>query len=571
MYMFHQKLLACSVLLANPAAAGVWYVRADAGGGGDGTSWSSAYDAVQGALASAQPGDEIWVAAGTYRPGDGSSPRSVRFLLAGSVALYGGFAGTESAREERDPALNGTILSGDLLLDDGPGFTWRTDNCYHVVFADASSGGATLDGFTIRGGHANGSGGDDTGGGIAVVEWGAGGALVLDNLIIEENHADDFGGGLYVGEGNLSLRACTFRGNAAEDGGGLYTESSIDLADCVIASNHAGSMAGGILFASGSTSSLTNCHVVGNTSGGNVAGLYGFYVNAYATNSVIAYNHAEGSVGGAAVDGLAILRLRNSIVWGNTDENSTTVLDEQLGEGSYSLAFTAVQGGPDGWNDDPAWEDPAGIDGVASTPDDDFRLGCVSPYIDAGSNDLVPPGIDHDLAGNPRFLDDPATEDQGSGTAPIVDLGALEFECVCDEVSNYCLSAPNSAGAGARISAGGTISISASDFELVTDGAPPNLFGLFYYGSAAIELPFGDGWRCVGAGTSGTLRLNPPVQIDSTGAVHRLVDFTLPPAGSGPGKIDPASTWYFQFWYRDPGFGDSGFNLSDGLRVTFCR
>ena len=26
----------------------------------------------------------------------------------------------------------------------------------------------------------------------------------------------------------------------------------------------------------------------------------------------------------------------------------------------------------------------------------------------------------------------------------------------------------------------------------------------------------------------------------------------------------------FQFWYRNPSAGGAGFNLSDGLRVTFC-
>src|SRR5688572_10782273 len=118
-----RMLLACSVLLAHPATAGVWYVRADAAGGGDGSSWNSAFNSVQTALAAAQAGDEIWVAAGTYRPGDASSPRSATFLLAGSVSVYGGFDGTETIRDERDPAANETILSGDLALDDGPGFT----------------------------------------------------------------------------------------------------------------------------------------------------------------------------------------------------------------------------------------------------------------------------------------------------------------------------------------------------------------------------------------------------------------------------------------------------------------
>ena len=49
-----------------------------------------------------------------------------------------------------------------------------------------------------------------------------------------------------------------------------------------------------------------------------------------------------------------------------------------------------------------------------------------------GSNDGVPPGVDLDLAGQPRFRDDPKTRDTGSGAAPIVDMGALEHQPPCD-------------------------------------------------------------------------------------------------------------------------------------------
>jgi hypothetical protein len=41
------------------------------------------------------------------------------------------------------------------------------------------------------------------------------------------------------------------------------------------------------------------------------------------------------------------------------------------------------------------------------------------------------------------------------------------------------------------------------------------------------------------------------------------------PSNSGSGAITPGSTWYFQFWYRDPAMGAPGFNLSSALSVSF--
>ena len=140
----------------------------------------------------------------------------------------------------------------------------------------------------------------------------------------------------------------------------------------------------------------------------------------------------------------------------------------------------------------------------------------------------------------------------------------------CIDPTNYCQTSPNSFGAGATIAPRGIPSIAENFFKVVANDAVPGQVGLFYYGGAAQQVSFGDGFRCVGSGGRGTYRLTPPAPIDGVGFAHHLVDFTIPPAGSGPGKIDPGSTWYFQFWYRDPMGAGSGFNLTDGLEVTFC-
>ena len=86
---------------------------------------------------------EVWVAAGTYRTAeDGDRRRSFRLL--GGLALYGGFAGTEERREQRDWATNETILIGDLGSPLG-----EAGNAFHVVLG---ADGAVLDGFTVADG-----------------------------------------------------------------------------------------------------------------------------------------------------------------------------------------------------------------------------------------------------------------------------------------------------------------------------------------------------------------------------------------------------------------------------------
>ena len=63
--------------------------------------------------------------------------------------------------------------------------------------------------------------------------------------------------------------------------------------------------------------------------------------------------------------------------------------------------------------------------------DADGRPQAGSPCIDAANNDAVPEGVTEDLGGNPRFVDDPDTEDTGNGDPPIVDMGAFEFQLSC--------------------------------------------------------------------------------------------------------------------------------------------
>ncbi|MFN8475442.1 MAG: hypothetical protein U0822_24875 [Anaerolineae bacterium] len=141
--------LAAVLLLGQPASAtGVVYVVPGGAGTKDGTSWANAKD-LAAALTAANSGDELWVKAGTYKPTT-TSDRTATFTLKSGVALYGGFAGAETQRSQRNWTTNVTILSGAIGTVNN-----TSDNSYHVVVGSLVDSTAVLDGFTITGGSAD--------------------------------------------------------------------------------------------------------------------------------------------------------------------------------------------------------------------------------------------------------------------------------------------------------------------------------------------------------------------------------------------------------------------------------
>lgn len=136
---------------------------------------------------------------------------------------------------------------------------------------------------------------------------------------------------------------------------------------------------------------------------------------------------------------------------------------------------------------------------------------------------------------------------------------------VCPTISNFCTAAPNSASpTGATISSQGSQSVSANTFVVLCQGVPADVSGLFFYGANAIaQVPFGNGFRCVG---NPIFRL-PATQANLFGTLTTNVDFTALPPG---GQIGYGQTWNFQGWYRDPAAGGANYNASDALSVPFC-
>lgn len=231
--------LVVSLAIASVAVAQMtWFVDDDAPPGGNGTSWVQPFKYLQDALAAAQPGDRIHVGAGTYYPDrdaanpNGTGNRKATFQLKPRVTLLGSFAGF-GAPNPNQRLAPGTfpktsILSGDLMQDDGPNFTNRSDNSIHVV---TGTGGVVqgaqatgLDGFQISGGNANGAVPSQQRGGGYYME---NGEVLMVACEFRDSQAFLGGGAGYVGGGRLSALACRFNVNkTASQGGALFLENA---------------------------------------------------------------------------------------------------------------------------------------------------------------------------------------------------------------------------------------------------------------------------------------------------------------------------------------------------------
>jgi hypothetical protein len=123
---------------------------------------------------------------------------------------------------------------------------------------------------------------------------------------------------------------------------------------------------------------------------------------------------------------------------------------------------------------------------------------------------------------------------------------------------------------GASLIATGTSTYAClDDVGLVVTGMQSNQFGLVYMGDTAINLPFGDGHRCVSSTSSGIFRF-PLRQAGFFGDFAEPNIISTSQGFSPSGRIAGGSTWFFQGWYRDPG-GPCGaqFNLTNALEITF--
>jgi len=395
-----------------------YYVKFDATGSGDGSSWSNAFTSLQQALSTLAANEEdrrvewtlsgipayndwkaiygpcnseVWVVQGTNV---GSN-----MGMAESVTIYGGFAGTETNLSQRDWVANPTVL--------------KANGANHIFYNQLRGSGGTytrmgpdsvLDGFILEGAthsavynnqevaptFANSLFRNNNRGIYNIYS-----DPTIRDCVFEGNGSPTFnpaadGAAIYHQTGTMRIENSIIRSNTANFGAGIWNEFGTAIVfNCVFSGNYANDYGGGYI---GADAEIRNSTFTGNRAGNQGAGIY-----AYSADRMFVYN---------------------SIVWSNFGNGYAEINQIRLPGNPYNVYNSSIQNmtspefdGKGNVSINPLFVVPLSPD-AAPSGTGDFHLDPCSGLIDLGSNAWVMTVTD--LDGNQRI----------SGQA--VDLGAYE-------------------------------------------------------------------------------------------------------------------------------------------------
>jgi hypothetical protein len=380
--------------------------------------------------------DGIWIsgglADGTLDNGGGilnlgGQPRiaNARILLNQAAGSGGGVYSADGAPRFTNVRFeNNWATTGAGLYNEGGGASFR-----QVEF--------TQNDASVRGGGLY----DKAGGSLLVdVQFRLNGAFdggavycdsastVFEDVDLELNGADCFGGAIFSRKSDLLLRGVRIATNIASfSGGGIYVHGgSPRLIDVILSQNTCAGQAedgGGGMYVTLATSQLVNVVFDRNSHLFWGGGLASVDASVDLVNVSFAGNRAMGQLlgrGGAIANrGGSSLTLSNVIGWGNQADFEGSEIFNQASTAMLSHCIVSGSGGSGpGWNPDIGSDggqnldfDPLFVDGAAGN----VRLSIGSPAMNRGDAAAVPADIESDLDGNPRSVGES------------VDVGAYEL------------------------------------------------------------------------------------------------------------------------------------------------
>ena len=437
--------------LTGQGRASVTYVDGSRGTSGNGQTWGTAFNSISAALTSVEVVDntEIWIKGGTYNI-------TSEIPLEKAVSLYGGFAGTETSRSQRDTQAYPTIIDAG-----------QSCRCMHVT----TSGTIVIDGLKFQNGMI---GNPDYYGAGMWLENESLNVSVID-CTFDSCSAYYQGGGLYCRLiASAMIENCSFTNCQATEGGGLYCENNTIVSRCRIANN-----TGQGINTRGNVQIL-KCLVIENVGGG-----ISTYGPAIIKDSVVAgnteanrgngiYTSYEGNsqiINCTIIDNDLWLEttctLTNSILW----KIGANYLDiNNYGTIRYSAILNPSYGTSTGQDTNgnthqyPMFIDPDGPDNDPTTySDNNYAIASGSPCVDA-ANGSVASSMDYN--GNPRY-DNAAKTDIGTGTPSFVDIGAYESQL---PTPNVLYVDPDATGAGTGRSWGDALTDIQTAIDIVPTG-----------------------------------------------------------------------------------------------------
>jgi CSLREA domain-containing protein len=262
-------------------------------------------------------------------------------------------------------------------------------------------------------------------------------SLTVDRTIIQNNDSINFlgavGGGLQNSGGTATITNSVIRGNQATSaGGGIWNAGSMNIVNSAIIDNRCGFESGGGIRNAQGTLFVTNSTIsgnivddgsgMGNHPGGGIDNGGSFGATVILTNSTISGNRSTGAGGGIRNDSSGTVRLRNTIVAGNTSNTFFRDVNGIFTSEGFNLigdiSGTIFWLLSDILNVDPRLA-PLGNNGGSTFT---HALLPGSPAINAGNNALaVDPltmlPLAQDQRGRNRYV---------GGKNPTVDIGAFE-------------------------------------------------------------------------------------------------------------------------------------------------